>query len=197
MASKGWSWPPPHKIELRGRSEARIHAFTEAKYFWTVVTAGEGAFSYLLTATSPFTPNAGLPIAMVSGRNGELHVLVDHPFSIHTYSSDHSTFFVTSLGEGSVLLKISMPPFLNANSCLCRRLHAFLLPFNDESQVGVSSSLRSPCGTRLCSSHKMRRFILTSWFFAPTRDLSSLAQRVNPDRHQQKGSHATQYSSPW
>lgn len=38
--SKGWSWPPPHMLELRGRTEARIHSFTEAKYSWNVATPG-------------------------------------------------------------------------------------------------------------------------------------------------------------
>jgi hypothetical protein len=38
--SKGWSWPPPHMLELRGRTEARVHSFTEAKYSWSIVTPG-------------------------------------------------------------------------------------------------------------------------------------------------------------
>ncbi|ELR24984.1 ATPase family protein [Acanthamoeba castellanii str. Neff] len=78
--SKGWSWPPPHMLELRGRTEARVHSFTEAKYSWSIVTPG-------------------MPIAMVSGKKGELHVLVDHPFGIHSYNGNHSAYSITPLGD--------------------------------------------------------------------------------------------------
>ena len=41
---------------------------------------------------------AGMPIAMVSGKKGELHVLVDHPFGIHSYTGNHSAYSITPLG---------------------------------------------------------------------------------------------------
>jgi hypothetical protein len=39
-----------------------------------------------------------MPIAMVSGKKGELHVLVDHPFGIHSYTGNHSAYSITPLG---------------------------------------------------------------------------------------------------
>jgi hypothetical protein len=51
--SKGWSWPPPHMLELRGRTEARVHSFTEAKYSWSVVTPG--MYQPTPTGTQPRT----------------------------------------------------------------------------------------------------------------------------------------------
>jgi hypothetical protein len=39
-----------------------------------------------------------MPIAMVSGKKGELHVLVDHPFGIHSYNGNHSAYSIAPLG---------------------------------------------------------------------------------------------------
>jgi hypothetical protein len=86
-------------LELRARTEARIHSFTEAKYSWSVVTSGTSAVVLHDNKSCLCSPKRlGLPLAMVSGKRGELHVLVDHPFSIHSYTDNHSAYSITPLG---------------------------------------------------------------------------------------------------
>jgi hypothetical protein len=71
---------------------------------------------------------------MVSGKKGELHVLVDHPFSIHSYTGDHSAFSVTPLGMRSLQLA-RLPPKM-----------VLTVPFGD-NMTGDNMPFFSPSST--------------------------------------------------
>jgi hypothetical protein len=62
-----------------------------------------------------------MPIAMVSGKKGELHVLVDHPFGIHSYNGNHSAYSITPLGafawHWSALLVVASAEFAAMDGC--------------------------------------------------------------------------------